>query len=362
MAVLFLPDAGLAFRLVCALARVETEDFLRTGAAGCDGTVRRAREEPAGFFLGDDFFGFIALLAIVPWQLRDEVMAALNMAQWQFANAALGPNLLAESSVSPLNRFMKKILLRVGIGVVILIVAAVLIVSLFLDSAVKRGVEVVGPKLTKVDVKLGSASISLLSGSGKLSVLELGNPEGYKTPHSITLGKVSLALRPGTILSDKLVIKSLNLEAPEITFEGGLTGNNLSKIVSNIEGTTSGNSEATQSKEASKKLQVDELVITGGKVHVTLTDLGGQSGTVPLPDISLKDLGTGPDGITVADLSKKILQEILVKTTETVTKNIGNLGKNATDLTKNLGQNLGTNATDEAKKIGKSVGDLFKKK
>lgn len=250
---------------------------------------------------------------------------------------------------------MKKILLRVGIGIVVLIVAAVLIVSLFLDSAVKRGVEVVGPKLTKVDVKLASASISLLSGSGKLRALELGNPEGYKTPHSITLGTVSLALRPGTILSEKLVIKSLNLEAPEITFEGGLSGNNLSKIVANIEGTTSGNNEATQSKEASRKLQVDDFVISGGKVHVALTDLGGQSATVPLPEIHLTGLGTGPDGITVADLSKKVLQEILAKATVAAKDAIA---QGAAGLTKNLG----TNATDEAKKVGKSVSDLLKKK
>ncbi len=250
---------------------------------------------------------------------------------------------------------MKKILLRIGIGVVILIVAAVLIAGLFLDSAVKRGVEVVGSKLTRVDVKLGSASISLLSGSGKLRGLELGNPEGYKTPHSTTLGTASLALRPGTILSDKVVIKSINLEAPEITFEGGLLGNNLSKIVANIEGTSSSTNETAQSKAASRRLQVDDFVITGGKVHVALTDLGGQSATVPLPEIHLTDLGTGSDGITVADLSKKVLQEILVKATDAAKDAIGT---SAAGLTKDLG----TNASEDAKKVGKSIGDLFKKK
>jgi len=54
---------------------------------------------------------------------------------------------------------------------VVLIVLAALAVHFFLDDAVKRGVETIGPKITKVDVKLDGVSISLLSGSGKIKGL-----------------------------------------------------------------------------------------------------------------------------------------------------------------------------------------------
>ena len=57
---------------------------------------------------------------------------------------------------------MKKILVRVLIGLVVLIIVAALAVHFFLDSAVKSGIETVGPKMTKVDIKLDSVALSLL--------------------------------------------------------------------------------------------------------------------------------------------------------------------------------------------------------
>src|SRR5215813_13212167 len=181
---------------------------------------------------------------------------------------------------------MKKIIRFVLIAVVVLILLIVLGVHFFLDGAIKRGVETIGPKLTKTDVKLDSVSLSLLSGSGKLKGLVVGNPEGFKTPSAIQVGNASLALQPRSILSDKVVIKSINIQAPEITFETDLKANNLSKIVANLQAATGGGetpkSGATpQPKEAKagKKLQVDDFLITGGKIHVSVTALAGQTAT-----------------------------------------------------------------------------------
>lgn len=58
--------------------------------------------------------------------------------------------------------FMKKIFIRVGIGLVILGIIGVLVFAMFLDGIVKKGVETVGPAVTKTEVKLGGVSISIL--------------------------------------------------------------------------------------------------------------------------------------------------------------------------------------------------------
>src|SRR5690349_11115539 len=102
---------------------------------------------------------------------------------------------------------MKKIIFRLLIALFVLFILALLAVRLFLDAAIKRGVETVGPMVTKVDVKLDSASLSLLSGSGKIKGLVVGNPAGFKTPSAISVGTASLALEPRSLLSDKIVIK-----------------------------------------------------------------------------------------------------------------------------------------------------------
>ena len=253
---------------------------------------------------------------------------------------------------------MKKLIIRLGIAVVVLIVLVALGVHLFLDGAVKRGVETVGPKITKVNVKLEGVNISILSGSGKIKGLLIGNPEGFKSASAIQVGSAHLALKPTSVLSEKIVIHTINLEGPEITLEGGLGGNNLSKLLDNIDSVASSEDKSTtKSETAPKKIQVDDFRITGAKVHVTLTELGGRSGTVTIPEIHLTNLGTGADGITPAELSKRVIKEIVQESTKAAAKLIADVGKGAIDL----GKNLGTNATGTVEKATKGIGDLFKK-
>jgi uncharacterized protein involved in outer membrane biogenesis len=255
---------------------------------------------------------------------------------------------------------MKKWLIRIVIAVVVLIVLAVVAVGLFLDSGIKKGVETVGPMVAKVPVKLDSVSVSLLSGSGKIKGLLVGNPEGYKTPSAIQVGEAELALQPGSLFSDKVVIRNINVQGPEITFETDLKGNNLGKIVANLEESTgSGGPAKPESKsQSSRKLQVDNFVITGGKLHVSVTALGGKSATVPLPEIRLTGLGQGPDGITAAELTKRVLQEIEKNATQVASGAVADLSKQAGELTKGLPKD----ATGAITNATKGIGDLFKKK
>lgn len=256
---------------------------------------------------------------------------------------------------------MKKWLIRIVIAVVVLVVLVVVAVALFLDSGIKKGVETVGPMLTKVPVKVDSVSVSLLSGSGKIKGLFVGNPDPYKTPSAIQVGTAELALQPGSLLSDKVVIRNINVQGPEVTFETDLKGNNLSKILANLEEASGGGTQQakpeTQAK-ASKKLQVDNFVISGGKIHVSLTALGSKSATVPLPDIRLTNLGQGPEGITVAELTKQVLQAIEKSAVQASSSVVADLSKQAGEITKDL-QKQATGAVDSATK---GIGDLFKKK
>lgn len=254
---------------------------------------------------------------------------------------------------------MKKIILRLLIALVVIVILAVAGVAFFLDGAIKKGVETVGPQIAKVDVKLNSVSLSLLTGSGKIKGLVVGNPEGYKTPHAISVGSASLSISPGSVFSDKVVIKSIRVEAPEITYELGSGGNNLKRIQANVESFSGGSgTNAPASDKASKKLQVDEFIITGGKVSLSASMLGGQSISGPLPDIHLTQLGTGPDGITAGELTKRVLTEIAEGSLKVAEKLVSQVGKEALDAAGVTGKN----ATEAAGKATKGITDLFKKK
>jgi len=150
-------------------------------------------------------------------------------------------------------------------------------------------------------------------------------------------------------------------EAPEITFETDLKSVNLKKILSNVE-EASGGSEKTPSQpkqseaKAGKKLQVDDFLIKGGKVHVNVPIMN-QSATVNLPEIHMQDLGKGPDGITAAELSRLVLKEIVAKAEDAASSALSDMAKDGKFLTKDLGL-----STNTAEKVTKGLGDLLKKK
>ena len=248
----------------------------------------------------------------------------------------------------------KKITWFVIILLVILAVAAAIVGSVFLGDIVKKGIETLGPRITKVSVNVDEVHVSLLSGSASIKGLVVGNPSGYQTPNAITAGLISVGVNPLSVLSDKIVLPSIQLQAPEITFEGSLGGNNLSQILSNVNGTSQ---QAAQNGGAipsgtnapptpSKKYEVDDLLITGAKVHVLLTDLGGKETTLSLPPIHLTDLGKNKDGITVADLSRSALDAIVTATIKVVAAEGANLGKKEEQQLINSGKNAAVSNLD----------------
>jgi hypothetical protein len=236
---------------------------------------------------------------------------------------------------------MKKIFIGIVALIVVMVTAIAVGVTLFLDSGIKRGVETLGPQLTKADVKLDGVSISLLSGSGQIKGLVVGNPAGYHTPHAIRVDAASLALMPGSLFSDKVIIKSIRVESPNIYYEGGLDGDNLRTILNNV--------------SFSKKLQVDDLVITGAKVNVSVKGTGGLAAPITVPDIHLTNLGQGPEGITAAELTKKVLSEI----TSVVAQHASNvITANAVDSVTKVAVKTTIDIVEQA--ITKGVTYLFK--
>lgn len=241
----------------------------------------------------------------------------------------------------------KKIFWSLVVILVVLVIAGVIVISVFLGGIVKKGIETLGPGITKVSVKVDTVQLSLLAGSASIKGLIVGNPEGYQTPQAIRAGLIAIGVNPWSVLSDKIVLRSLQLESPEITFEGSLRGNNLSQILDNVNGSAqaaaqNGGAVSTGTNapaKPAKKYEVDDLLITGAKVHVLLTDLGGKEMTLSLPPIHLADLGKNPEGITAADLSRSVLDAIVTATVKAVAAGGTHLGKNAEQLIINTGGN-----------------------
>ena len=244
---------------------------------------------------------------------------------------------------------MKKILglvILAGFALAILAVIAIF----YLGPIVKAGVEKAGPQVAKVPVKVEGASISVFNGNGELKGFVLGNPEGFKTPEAVKVGTVAISLVPKSVAASKVIVRSVRVEAPEITYEAGFGGSNIGKILENMQSTEK-QEKSGGAKSSSKALQIDDFLITGGKIHVSATMLGGVSATLALPEIHFSNLGQGPEGITAAELSSRVFSAVVDAAAKAVTANSGNLSKIANEA-------LG----DSAKKISSGLSDLLKSK
>ena len=254
---------------------------------------------------------------------------------------------------------MKKIIIRIVIVLVVLVVVGVIAVGFFLGDIIKAGMNTVGPKITQTTFVVNSISVSMLTGSAGVKGLFIGNPEGFKSPSAISVGKAAVSVAPFSVLSDKIVVKSVEVRDAEITFEGNPLGaNNLKKLMDNVNAIAgapsapaANTSAKTGEKKPAKKLEVDDFLITGVKVQFNGT-------TLPLPPIHLSNLGTGPEGITPAALVKEVLDRVTTATLKAVGESLTKLGKGAVDATKDA---AGKAISGEASKIGKNIGGLFGK-
>jgi hypothetical protein len=273
----------------------------------------------------------------------------------------------ADKYFQTMKKLKKILLISSGIPVV-LVIAAVVVVALSLDKIVKKSIETIAPQITQTPVTLDSVSISVFTGSVGVKGFVIGNPDGYKTPQAISVGKAVVSVVPSSVLAGKIIVHSIEVRSPEITFEGNPLGaNNLSKLMDNVNAIAGGSQPVTNAPAKSgaskpvKKLQVDDFLITGAKVHVSLTGLVNREMTLPLPEIHLTGLGAGSDGITPAQLTKEVLGQITKETLIVVVEAVRNLGKGVENLGKDLGKEAGETAGESVNKVTKGLGGLLGK-
>ncbi len=229
---------------------------------------------------------------------------------------------------------MKKLITILGIFVVIGAVL-LLVFSQLLGTGIKAGVETFGPEVTQTPITLDAVELSAFSGTGSISGLVVGNPEGFSTPHSIKLDGFSMKLEPMSVISDKIVINEIIIEGPEFILETGigLQKSNIGTILSNIEAYTGESESVEEDSGSSKNVQIDLLRITGGKVKVSNKLLGGQALMVPLPDIELTGIGAEDEGTSFGESMKLVFQAI----NQGIVSSVGKSGKVVGDQLKNVG-------------------------
>lgn len=253
---------------------------------------------------------------------------------------------------------MKKLLIGLVI-IVVVIAGGVAVLYSNLDKLVKEAVETAGSEVTAVPVTLNGVTLELTDGKAALNGLKVANPAEFKTDYAISLGGVAVAIDPGSVGSDTILVKNVTIDAPKVIYELGSGGSNINAIQQNVEnftkrfasgdsGSSSASSESSSSSEGGEegpKVVIENLRITGGRVAVSadIPGLSGEDMGVNLPDIHLTDIGKDDGGASPAEVAAEVMAALNDSIMGAITSGLPNLPANL----------------DDAKKLLESGGDLL---
>lgn len=250
----------------------------------------------------------------------------------------------------------------IGFALLTVIIVAVIYFagSTVLNKGIKSGVETYGPRVTQTPVTLEDVQLSILSGSGMLKGLHVGNPEGYKSENIFALGQIDLKVNTRSVFSDKIIIDHIIIKRPAMSYEKKLTTSNLKKLLENIEQFTSPSSEpeaetAEEEKAGTKKqVIIKKLLIEDGTIYVGALGIGQ---TVPLPRIEMENIGEDGNEMTMPEVIDLVLSKVLQSIGPAIAS-AGELGGAAVDVLKTQGLDKVGQATDI---VGEGIKGLFGK-
>ncbi len=228
---------------------------------------------------------------------------------------------------------MKKVLIGFGV-VLILIIGGVIALYSNLGDIIKEAIQRYGSEATQAIVVVDSVDLDVTNGKTSLKGFVVGNPAGFKSNSAFELGNIAVQVDTSSLDSDTIIIKTVQIDGPRITYELGDSGPNVDAIKRNVDSYAkqfiSGDSTASSNQDAGpqKKIIIERLTITDGSVNVSAPFLDGKPLGTSLPTITLTDIGKDSGGASPADVIKRIIDEM--------TKGVGGAisGLNLDDMAK----------------------------
>lgn len=237
---------------------------------------------------------------------------------------------------------------KIGIALLVVVLAVaggVLWLSGNVDRLLRDAIVEYGSAMTRASVSVDAVKISA-SGEGTITGLVIGNPQGFKTAHAMKLKEFTVAIDPATLASDVVTIKKIAIVAPAVIYEKGDSMTNFDAIQKNIADYLGPSNQDDSSP--GKKLIVEELTIKNSKAEVSAAFMDGNTVSVDLPDITLRNIGKDRGGVTPGELGQAIVGAMKKQLSKSVS--FDKLGKAAADAAKATGE-AAASAVDKVKSL-----------
>lgn len=204
--------------------------------------------------------------------------------------------------------------------IAVTLVAAVGITFVLVDTIVTTLIERRIAAITQTPVNIGSISVSLRNGSATMRNLTVANPPGFTAPYVFELAEITVRLDTDTLFADPLVIREIDIEAPQVTAELDSAGkSNVEEIRRAVEKSArhskrgggsdagGGNSSGRATEKIERRLIIELLAMHDGQVHVDARAAGGPQQSELLPGFELTNIGAEQGGATPAEVGRIVV-------------------------------------------------------
>jgi len=239
-----------------------------------------------------------------------------------------------------------KILRLILLAILVLIAVFMITVNLFVDRAVKAGIESTATEALKVEVGVSDVDLSIISGKLVLQNFSIGNPPAYQHDKLLVLRNTEIEVEAKSLLSDVVNIRQIRIDHVDVIIEQhSASENNLHDVL-----------QAASETDEWKKLRIDNLEISDITVKVDLMTSSGQTEPVILALSPIRMTNLGRDNkMDISVLLKKI---IIAIGDSVVEEGIGVLptdilGSMTSTLSKTI--NLGTRIMEGKEDIGREI-------
>src|SRR5208337_2032915 len=152
---------------------------------------------------------------------------------------------------------------RILLAAVLLILIAIVLVYVSLNSIVRAEVERQASASLGVSTTLGSARLALLGGSVNLNDLQISSPPKFSSPQIFTLGGVGVTVQYGQLTGSPIHIQKILIDNPVLVVEQADAKLNLKALMDQMP-----QSPKTSSGQTTQpmKLVIDELDLNNADV------------------------------------------------------------------------------------------------
>jgi len=261
-----------------------------------------------------------------------------------------------------------RLVVRLGIGLLLLVVLAIGLAWIFQDSVVKAAIQRGGGWATGVETRVDDVSAALVGGKLEMSGLSLANPAGFSTEPCFALRSAKADWESRSVLSEEIHLREIAIDGLALRIERNASGTNFAQILGHR--STGESKPPAAESETKRKLVVDKIVLNDVSAELVLADMPLATGPmrVTVPRIEIKDFRTdGPTHELVGKLLSAVVQAALDASLAAgggifpadLTRDLrGQLDAAKADLDSLLQERLGT-SVDEAGKALEGLKDVF---